>query len=126
MAITLNGIVNNLPASQIPAGYDRPAVTTFDDGEYPSTVILEVLKATVENADPIVTMGNILNEAAIGLSKQLTDILAADFLASATVEVFGSLNILRTNFSDLAGDADYLKNATAKYICTVEYFVKTS
>lgn len=126
MAITLNGIVNNLPVSQIPAGYTRPVVTTFLGVEYPSTVVLEVLKATVENADPVVTMGNILNEATIGLIKQLEDILAADFLASATVEVYGSLNILRTNFSDLAGDADYLKDDAAKYICTVEYFVKTS
>lgn len=126
MAIILNGIVNNLPASQIPAGYNRPTVTTFEDGEYPSTVVLEVLKATVENANPVTTMGNILNEAVIGLIKQLENILAADFLASATVEVYGSLNILRTNFSDLASDADYLKADAAKYICTVEYFVKTS
>lgn len=126
MAITHLGAENNLPAVQLPTGYVKPNIATFEDYEYPRTLILEVLKATVENANPAVTMANIIDNATIGIDKQVEDILAADFLGTATVLSFASLTALNTNFADLKSTADYLKTTAAKYICTVKIFIKVS
>lgn len=125
MAIIFNGTQNLLPAVQVPAAYTRPNVTTFDDHEYFRELTLDVLKATVENAAPAVTMANILNDAAIGIDKQLSDILAADFLGTATVEAYAKFSVLRTNYSDIDAGGDYLKVAAPKYICAIQLFAKT-
>lgn len=126
MAITHLGAENNLPAVQLPADYVKPTIATFEDYKYPTTLNLEVDKATVENAVAAVTMANIINDAAIGIDKQVEDILAADFLGTATVLSFASLVSLNTNFADLKSTADYLKTTAAKYICTVKIFIKVS
>lgn len=126
MAITNNGTVNSLPTNQIPAGYTRPTVTTFTDFEYTSILSLTVLKATVENATASTTMTNIIGDAAIGITKKITDILAADYLASATVEAYADFIELSNNFSSLDGKADFLKTTANSYQCKVILYVKTS
>lgn len=126
MAIVHNGTQNKIPVFQIPSGYTKPSVTTFEDYEYPRELILEVDKATVQNASAATTMANIFNDAAIGLNKQIEDILAADFLATATVVAFADLESIRTNYSDLNSTSDYLKTTAPKYLCTVKLFVKAS
>ncbi len=126
MAITLNGTKNELPPSQIPVGYTRPNVATFEDVKYPTELTLEIDKATVENVDPAVTMANIFNNGTIGIDKQVSDILAADFLGTATITAYATLVALFTNYGDLTATADYLKTVADKYVCTVKLFVKTS
>lgn len=126
MAITNNGTKNSLGVSQIPTGYTKPTVTEFSDVEYPRTVVLNVLKATVENASPATTMANIIANATVGINKQVTDLLAADFLATATVTAYAELIGLSTNFATVSGDADFLKNIAASYVCTVKIYVKTA
>ena len=79
MAIVNNGTKNSLADTHIPSGYTRPTVTTFTDQEYTRNLELTVLKATVENATASTTMTNIINDATIGITKQIDDILASDF-----------------------------------------------
>ena len=126
MAITNNGTKNSLGATQIPTGYTKPTVTEFSDEEYSRTVTLSVLKATVENVSPAVTMANIIANATVGINKQVTDLLAADFLATATVTAFAELIGLSTNFATVSGDADFLKNVVASYVCIVKIHIKTA
>ena len=126
MAITNNGTRNNLPQNQIPIGYTRPTVVAVTGVEYPRDLVLDVLKATVENADPAITMANILNDAAIGITKQVDDILAADFIATNTVDAYSVLHSMETNYGDLDSTGDYLINAAAKYVCKVRLFIKTT
>ena len=126
MSITHNGTKNELPPSQIPSGYVKPNVTDFEDVKYPAELTLELDKATVENVDPAITMANIFNDAAIGIDKQIADMLAAEFLGTATITAYAVLKVLTTNYGDLASTADYLKNVADKYICQVDLFVKTS
>jgi len=126
MAITNNGTQNLLADTEVPTAYTRPTVTTFSDEEYESILTLTVLKATVQNAAAATTMTNIFDNASIGINKQITDILAADFLASATITAFGNLTALTNNFADVNRDGDYLTTAAASYICTVTLLVKTS
>lgn len=123
MAISNLGTVNKLPASQKPSGYVDPVVASFTDYEYRRTLTLSVLKATVENVSPAVTMANIIANATIGLNKQIADIVAADYLGTATVTTFAELYSLSTNLQ-VSTDNVYLGNTAASYICTVVLYIK--
>ncbi len=125
MAITNNGVVNSLPANQLPSGYTRPTVTTFTDYEYTRTLSLTVLKATVENATRSTTMTNIIENATIGLEKQIVDIIATDFVASETVTTYGKWTVFSNNFVDVTGTGTALTNTAASYTCTVILYVKS-
>ena len=126
MAITLNGVENNLTSNELPTGYTLPVVTTFEDFEWRNTLNLTVLKSTVENATASTTMTNIFDDAAIGLTKQVTDILAAAYLASATVEAWAELVSLTNNYSSINGEGIYLTDTTNSYQCKVIVYVKIS
>jgi hypothetical protein len=126
MAITNLNTVNKLPASQIPSGYTLPVVASFKDWTWRRTVTLSVLKATVETATPSTTMAAILANATIGVNKQVTDILAADFLATKTVTSFSELISLRLNTEKInVDDTTYLDNTAESYLCVVVIYVKS-
>lgn len=125
MAIVNNGTKNNLPAGQIPSGYTRPTVTEFDDFEYERTLSLSILKSVVENATPATTMDNIFDDATVGLDKQIDDILAADYLATASVVAYAELTSLTHNFVSKSGNAPYLTTDPVSYLCTLKLYVKT-
>lgn len=127
MAITNNGTRNSLSAAQKPAAYTDPTVTTFTDHEYKRTLSLSVLKATVETATSAATMTAILNNATIGINKQIEDIIAADYLTTPTVTTWADLRALTTNVADISsGDGTWLKNTAVSYIATVDLYVKTA
>ena len=127
MAITNNGTKNSLPTAKLPTAYTLPTVTTFTDWEYKRTLTLSVLKATVENATKATTMTNIFNDATIGLDKQVVDIIAADFLATATVTTYGELTALTTNIADVtSGDGTWMADTAVSYVATVVLYVKAA
>lgn len=124
MAITNNGTQNLLSEGDLPAGYSRPSITTFTDFVYQATYNFTVLKATVENATPATTMTNIIDNGTIGIDKQIDDIIAADYLASATVTHYQDWTNISNNFSDVNGKGAYLTNAAASYQVTVKLYLK--
>lgn len=125
MAITNNGVVNSLPASQIPSGYTRPTVTTFTDWQYKRTLTLTVLKATVENATRATTMTNIIENGTIGLEKQIVDIVAEDFISSETVTTYGDWTVFSNNFVDVTGTGTVLTDTASSYTATVILYIKS-
>jgi hypothetical protein len=124
MAIVNQGTQNNLPAGQIPSGYVMPVVAGFSDYEYVRKLTLSVLKATVETASPEDTMTAIFDNPTIGINKQITDIITAEYLDTPAVTAYGSLKVLTTNVSDIT-DKVYLTNAPVSYVCKVQLFVKS-
>lgn len=125
MAISNLGAINELPAAQLPAGYTKPVVATFTDYEYIRTVDILVLKATVEAATAALTMAAIFNNATVGINKQITDIIAADFLTTPAVTTYGSLISLSTNVEvGSFSDQTYLLNTAVSYKCKVKIYVK--
>lgn len=126
MAIENKGTENNLPTRQLPVGYVKPTIVRVVGTEYPRELVLDVDKATVENAIAAVTMANILDDAAIGINKQIADIVAGDFLATNTVDTSAILYAMETNYGNLDSTGDYLKTVSAKYVCKVRLFIKTS
>ena len=127
MSIVNNGTKNELKESQIPTGYTRPSITDFTDFEYIRTEEMTILKATVEDATNATTMTNIIEEAVIGITKQVDTILANDYVASNNVEAFASMTKLSTNISDdSSGDGVWLGNTAASYTARVAIYIKTS
>ena len=126
MAITNNGTKNSLPDGQIPTGYTRPTITEFTDYKYVRTVTLSVLKATVENANPVTTMGAIISNGTIGVTKQVTDILAADFDESATGSAFADIVSLTHNYASLAQGSPLYTATAVSYLVTINLYIKTT
>lgn len=124
MAIVNNG--TKVQLAVIPAGYSRPAVTEISDFEYKRDVSLNVLKSTVEDADETITLANIINNATIGITKQVTDILAADYLGTATVTAYAILKKISTNAHLPVGTGNFYTNAGLNYICEVTILVKAA
>lgn len=124
MAITLNGTKVSIKAENLPTGYTKPTVTEVTGAEYKRNLTLTVAKSAVENADPAVTMANILTEVAQGINKQLQDILDADYIATNTVEAHGDLIAISSNQKQ--GNAAFFNADPVAYECTVALYVKTS
>ena len=123
MAIVNNGTVNSLSSELLPSGYTRPVVTVISDYQYMYEVDLSVLKATVENATKSTTMTNIIADATIGLTKQVTDILAADYLATATVTAYTDWWKVSDNTETNITSA-FFDNTATSYVCSVRIYVK--
>lgn len=125
MAVSNLGATNELPETQIPAGYTKPVVATFTDWRYQRTLKLNVLKATVENASAVTTMTNIFTNATVGINKQIADIVNADFIASKTVTSFGKLIALTTNMVPDPANNVYLTTTADSYVCDVTLYIKS-
>lgn len=125
MAVVDRGIKIDLPDSIVPSDFVPPAVTEFSNEESIRKMTLNVAKATVQNADRATTLLNIINEAAIGLLKQINDIIAADYIGTNAVEYFTKFKLLDSN-SSRNSQSDFLTDTAFNYVCQVEIYVKTS
>lgn len=124
MAITNNGAKNSQPANQIPSGYTRPTITEFTDFQYVRRFNLEIDKVTVDDATPSTTLDNIYDEAAVGINKQITDIIAAAFIATQTVTTWVDVLTITTNQENNTSTDFYNADAT-DYVATVILYVKS-
>jgi hypothetical protein len=124
MAITNNGTKVTVPADKLPSGYTLPTVTTFTDYEYYRTATLTVDRATVYSATKTTTMANILADASIGVTKQVTDLVTADFIGSQTVTIYTDLYDIDTNLN-VSQTGDFYSNVVDKFVCHVRIYVKS-
>ena len=127
MALTLNGVKNSLPDSQLPSGYTRPTVTTFSDWTWKYVTTLSVAKATVENATASTTMTNIIDNGTVGLDKQVDDLIENDFDTTNTVTAWVDWTALTTNQTPETGTGSSWLDTTAEaYQCTVSIYIKVA
>lgn len=127
MAIAAVEVKNTTSASKLPAGYSRPTITEVTGDDLAVTQLtLIVPKVTVENADPAVTMANIIDDATVGVQKQLQDIIVGDYLATATVTSHADLkDVINSNVPSNDASSTWLTDDAINYVCTVELFVKS-
>lgn len=125
MAITYTGTRNLIQASQLPSSYTRPTVAS-NTKEHTSSVVLSVLRATVDNATAATTMTNIFTNATIGLNKQILDLITADFDSTKTVVGYGECTALTTNVRNISGSDDWLTDTAVSYQATVSIFVSVT
>lgn len=84
MAIVSQGTKITLtPSNKIPDGFTPPAVSNFSNYGYTAirrTVYIP--KSDVEDADFATTLLNIIQDSTVGIEKQITDMITADWGAS--------------------------------------------
>lgn len=125
MAITNNGTKVSLRTEKLPTGYSLPSITEIADYDYIKRVTLSVAKATVENATDATTLTNIIGNATVGINKQIDDIIAADYLATATVTHYQDLIDINSNIV-AKNTTDFYDNTAVSYVCTVLVYVKAA
>ena len=108
---------------KLPSTYTLPTVTTFTDFEYKREATLYVDRATVYSATKTTTMTNILGNASIGITKQVTDLVTADFDATKTITIYADLYDIDTNLS-VSQTGDFYSNVDDKFTCYVRIYVK--
>lgn len=120
MALIFNGTEVELTVAQLPVGYVKPEITTFDNQEFQSVITtFTVVKSTVENASSVTTFDNIL----VDLNAQISALLTNDLDVTNTVDAFARMKTLITNTK--VSEVFYT-NGAVNYSITVEIFYKTS
>ena len=123
--LTNAGTTNTL--ANVPTGYTRPTVSTFTDWEWKQTVVLTVLKATVDEATAVATMAAIISNGTIGITFQVSALVTAAFdVAGATVTAYADWRGLTNNYASASTAGDHLKSTACSYSCTVDIYVKTA
>ena len=125
MPIVNNGTRVDLRSSLIPTGFTAPSVTEFTDFECKTKTQISVLKSTVENSDRATTLTNIIEDATVGIEKQIEDKLTADYIGTNTTTFFAVLIDLNSNIP-ADKDNDFYTDTAVSYVATVEYFVKST
>ena len=125
MALTNAGTLVQLPTSRVPSDFTAVAVSSFTDFEYQSTTrTLSVLKSTVQDADPSTTLLAIISNATIGINKQVTDLVTAEFDTTNTVTCYAILTGIDSNQAASASN-DFYTDTAMSYLCTVKFYVKS-
>jgi len=124
MAITVNGVLNALPVDMLPIGYILPNPSTFADYQYRYDVVIPLTVSGEVDNTANGTMVNIFQS----LNGEIQSILAADFLASATVTAYGVATDISTRYTPSNNDtsmAYLLSGTTNQYLLTTTIFVKS-
>ena len=125
MAITNNGTKNSLSSELLPSGYTRPTVTEISDYDYVSELTLQVDKVTVDNDTKATTLTNIIAQATVGITAQIDAILAADYLATATVTAYTDFYKIGSNI-EVNTTSDFYNADLVTYTCYVRLYVKAA
>ena len=126
MALTNNGTRVSLSGRDLPSGYSRSSITTFSDHEQKyEDLELTIDKSAVEAAAAGDALDDIIDDATVGIDKQVEDLITADFdVAGNTVTCWIDFKNITSNQS--AGEAAFYTNATPQFTCTVDVYVKTA
>lgn len=126
MALVDNGLKVSLDSGQVPAGASTQSVTEFTDHEYVREEVFNVAKSTVEDASKATTFDNILNDTSVGVKKQVTDLLTADYIGTNTVTYFSEITYITSNIAGNNAASDFYSNAAINYVCIVKIYIKTA
>ena len=125
MALTNNGTRVSLTGRDLPSGYTRSAITTFADHEYKMTDLsLTINKSDVEAATASAALDDIIDDAAVGIDKQVEDIMNAEY-DTTTYDVTTWIDFKSIVSNQSSGEAAFYTNATPAYTVTVDVYIKT-
>ena len=122
MAITNNGTRLLIPTRQVPDGLSLTAATTFTDIQYRRTLELSTLKSLADGATSIITVTAIVAD----IASQVDAIIAADFIATATVDFWTDIVSLTSTNTPNGGDDAWLSDVAPSYITNVVIYVKSN
>lgn len=119
MAITNNGTKVSVRSGDIPSGYTKPTITEFADYEYINSIDVVLDKATIDEADPVVTFTALV----AAITSAVTARITTDYIGTNTVDIWTDFKTVKTNLT--SNDAIYKADAPT-YVCGVDIFIKTA
>ncbi len=124
MALVVNATKISLDSTKKPSGYTDPAGSNLS-GSQPTyeNKSLSITKSVVENASKSTTFDNIRNDVAVGIEKQIADLLTNDMDITQTIAYNIDWKDIRNN---LIFPEDFYGNAVAVYVCTVDVYINVS
>ena len=125
MALAAQATKISLDATKIPSGFTDPGGSNLSSSQ-PSyeNLSLSIAKATVEDATKATTFDQIRDDVAIGIEKQVADILTNDMdVAVATITYNIDWKDIRNNqiFPE-----EFYSDVAAVYIATVDVYINVS
>ncbi len=126
MAVVDNGVKVSVPEILIPSGAAAQAVTEFTDFKYTRDLTLSVTKVSVDSSLKSDTFDDIIDEATIGIKKQVLDLITADFDDTANTVTYYTEYLTLKNNQGVSVDTEFYTDTAESYTCTVKVFIKTS
>lgn len=124
MALVKNATKISLDATKKPSGFTDPGGSNLSSSQPTyENLSLSIAKTTVEDASKSTTFDSILDDVAIGIEKQVADILTNDMDVTQTITYNIDWKNIRNNqiFPE-----EFYSNVAAVYIATVDVYINVT
>lgn len=124
MALSAQSTKLSMHSTKRPTGYTDPGGSNLSSSQPTyENLELSVTKSVVENASKATTFDNIRTDAAVGIEKQVADLLTNDMDITQTITYNIDWKDVKTNFTFAE---DFYGNAVAVYKCIVDVYINVS
>lgn len=124
MALSAQSTKLSMHSTKRPTGYTDPGGSNLSTSQPTyENLELSVTKSVVENASKATTFDNIRTDAAVGIEKQIADLLTNDMDITQTITYNIDWKDVKTNFTFAE---DFYGNAVAVYKCIVDVYINVS
>lgn len=124
MALSAQSTKLSMHATKRPTGYTDPGGSNLSSSQPTyENLELSVTKSVVENASKATTFDNIRTDAAVGIEKQIADLLTNDMDITQTITYNIDWKDIKNNFTF---PEDFYGNAVAVYYAIVDVYINVS
>lgn len=124
MALSAQLTKLSMHATKRPSGYTDPGGSNLSSSQPTyANLQLSVTKSVVENASKATTFDNIRTDAAVGIEKQIADLLTNDMDVTQTITYNIDWKDIKNNFTFAE---DFYGNAVAVYYAIVDVYINVS
>ena len=124
MALSAQSTKLSMHSTKRPTGYTDPGGSNLSSSQPTyENLELSVTKSVVENASKATTFDNIRTDAAVGIEKQVADLLTNDMDVTQTITYNIDWKDVKTNFTFAE---DFYGNAVSVYKCIVDVYINVS
>lgn len=124
MALAAQNTKISVDSTKKPSGITDPGGVNLSNSEPTYTdLAISVTKATVENATKATTFDNIRDDVAVGIEKQIADLLTNDMDVTQTITYNIDWKDIRNNqiFPE-----EFYSDVAAVYICIVDVYINVT
>lgn len=124
MALAAQTTKISVNTNKKPSGFTDPGGANLTSTQPAYTnLVLSVTKSVVEDASKATTFDQIRTDAAVGIEKQVADVLTNDMDVTATITYNIDWKDVSNNFTF---SEDFYGNAVAVYYATVDVYINVS
>ena len=124
MALSAQSTKLSMHSTKRPTGYTDPGGSNLSSSQPTyENLELSVTKSVVEDASKATTFDNIRTDAAVGIEKQIADLLTNDMDITQTITYNIDWKDIKNNFTF---PEDFYGNAVAVYYAIVDVYINVS